>query len=70
MKDTYNDRCYECTDYGKDEKQREHIGHWIFVHPLQENDPGAYICSECKTGDWDVDPAKDKVCKFCRAKMI
>lgn len=54
---------------GKVLKQQEHIGHWIFVHPLQENDPGAYICSECKTGDWDIDPAKDKVCKFCRAKM-
>ena len=20
-------------------KQLEHIGHWIFVHPLQKNDP-------------------------------
>lgn len=51
-------------------KQKEHTGHWIFVHPLQENDPGAYICSECKTGDWDIDPVKDKICKFCGAKMI
>lgn len=25
-------------------KQKEHTGHWIFVHPLQENAPGAYIC--------------------------
>ena len=51
-------------------KQKEHTGHWIFVHPLHENDPGAYVCSECKTGDWDIDPVKDKVGKFCRAKMI
>ena len=50
-------------------KQQEHIGHWIFVHPLQENDSGAYICSECKTGDWDINPVKDTVCKFCGVKM-
>lgn len=44
-------------------------GHWIFVHPLQENDSGAYMCSECRTGDWDIVPVKDKYCKFCRADM-
>ena len=40
-------------------------GHWKFVHPLQEDDPGAYICSECGTGDWKIDPTEDRFCKFC-----
>lgn len=49
--------------------QPQRAGHWIFIHPLQENDSGAYICSECGTGDWDINPVKDKVCKFCGARM-
>lgn len=44
-------------------------GHWILVHPLLENDSGTYMCSECRTGDWDIDPVKDKFCKFCGADM-
>lgn len=43
-------------------------GKWIFVHPLQDNDSGAYMCSVCNTGDWDIKPT-DKYCKFCGAKM-
>lgn len=43
-------------------------GHWISIHPLQDNDSGAYMCSVCNTGDWDIKPT-DKYCKFCGAKM-
>lgn len=43
-------------------------GKWVFVHPLQDNDSGAYMCSVCNTGDWDIKPT-DKYCKFCGAKM-
>ena len=43
-------------------------GRWIFVHPLQDNDSGAYMCSVCKTGDFEIKPT-DKYCKFCGAKM-
>lgn len=39
-------------------------GHWILVHPLQENDNGAYICSNCGRGDWDCDTSYD-YCPFC-----
>ncbi len=44
------------------------MGHWEFVHPLQEDDGGAYMCSECKVGylencgDWIY-------CPNCGAKM-
>lgn len=44
------------------------IGYWIPVHPLQTDDEGAYLCSNCNTGDWDIKPT-DKYCKFCGAKM-
>lgn len=54
---------------GRSLKRQEKIGHWIFIHPLQENDSGAYICSECKTGDWDINLVEDKECKFCGARM-
>lgn len=42
-------------------------GEWIFVHPLQDNDSGAYMCSVCKTGDFEIKPT-DKYCKFCGGK--
>lgn len=55
-----------CKSY---EKQLERkTGHWIFIHPLQEDDQGGYMCSVCKNGDWDIKPT-DKYCKFCGAKM-
>ena len=43
-------------------------GKWIFIHPLQKNDLGAYMCSVCEYGDWDIKPT-DKYCKFCGADM-
>lgn len=45
------------------------MGHWIFVHPLQEDDEGAYCCSVCGNGDWGIDPERDKYCYNCGAKM-
>ena len=44
------------------------IGKWILVHPLQEDDDGAYICSNCEHGDWDCD-TNYKYCPFCGADM-
>ena len=45
-------------------------GYWKLIHPLQENDGGAYCCSICGYGDWDIDPKTDKKCFNCGAKMI
>jgi len=44
-------------------------GHWIFVHPLQEDDTGAYMCSECKVGNFEIDPERDFICPNCGADM-
>lgn len=44
-------------------------GHWIFVHPLQEDDTGAYMCSECKVGNWEIDPESYFFCPNCGADM-
>ena len=44
-------------------------GHWICIHPLQEDDPGAYICSECKLGKWGIDPKSYFFCPNCGADM-
>ena len=41
---------------------------WIKVNPLQDNDGGAFMCSECKTGDYDIEGIED-ICPFCGAKM-
>lgn len=43
-------------------------GKWIPIHPLQEDDDGAYMCSNCEHGDWDCDTSY-KYCPFCGAKM-
>ena len=43
-------------------------GKWIFIHPLQADDGGAYMCSNCQRGDWDIKPT-DKYCKFCGCRM-
>ena len=40
---------------------------WVLVHPLQENDGGAYVCSECRSGDYDCE--RDKYCRWCGAEM-
>jgi len=44
-------------------------GEWIPVHPLQGNDPGAYMCSKCKTGMWEIRPSSYHYCPNCGAKM-
>lgn len=43
-------------------------GKWIRVNPLQENDGGAFMCSICRSGDWDI---KDSYsfCPNCGAEM-
>ena len=44
-------------------------GYWIPVHPLQEDDEGAYMCSCCRVGNWGIDPKVDKYCFNCGADM-
>ena len=44
-------------------------GHWIPVHPIQSDDPGAYMCSKCKTGMWKIRPSAYHYCPNCGAKM-
>lgn len=44
-------------------------GHWVFVHPLQKNDNGAYICSECKVGNWEINPKSYFFCPNCGTDM-
>lgn len=41
---------------------------WIKIHPLQEDDGGAYICSKCKCGNWYIDGSETE-CPFCGAYM-
>lgn len=43
-------------------------GKWIKVYPLGM-DYEAYMCSECKTGDWDVTIGEYKFCPYCGAEM-
>lgn len=43
-------------------------GRWEFVHPLQEDDGGAYMCSECKVGYLE-NPGDWRYCPNCGAKM-
>ena len=44
-------------------------GKWVLIHPLQEDDEGAYICSCCKSGSWEVLPSTWKACPWCGATM-
>lgn len=44
-------------------------GEWIPVHPLQSNDNGAYMCSKCKTGMWEIKPSIYHYCPNCGADM-
>lgn len=44
-------------------------GHWIRVHPLQEDLIEAYMCSECKVGYWEIDPESYFFCPHCGANM-
>ena len=55
-------------DGKKDAQPEQKIGYWIPMHPLQADDEGAYLCSNCNTGDWDIKPT-DKYCKFCGSLM-
>ena len=48
-------------------KQEPKTGRWIKVHPLQENDEGDYMCSECKCGGLVWKPTT--YCPNCGAKM-
>lgn len=43
-------------------------GQWILVHPLQENDEGAYMCSVCHSGDWAIS-SEYEFCPYCGADM-
>ncbi len=47
---------------------QQKVGKWIFVHPLQADDGGAYICSCCEVGDWNL-KGTEKFCPNCGAKM-
>lgn len=44
-------------------------GKWVLAHPLQENDGGAYVCSCCKSGSYEVIPKTWKACPWCTALM-
>lgn len=47
---------------------QQKMGRWIFVHPLQADDVGAYMCSCCEAGDWNL-KGTEKFCPNCGAKM-
>lgn len=59
----------EAVDMAIDALKERKTGKWILTHPLQENDGGAYVCSCCKTGSWEIDPARWKACPWCTALM-
>lgn len=49
-------------------EQEPKTGHWIKVHPLQADDEGAYMCSCCEVGDWNL-KGTENFCPNCGAKM-
>lgn len=51
------------------EQPERKTGIWIHVHPLQSDDHGAYMCSECRTGNWEIDPESYFFCPYCGADM-
>lgn len=53
--------------YTDGKNDRPH-GEWVCVHPLQEDDGGAYMCSVCKTGDWNI-RGNENFCSYCGADM-
>ena len=59
-----------CDDMGEvsDGCHTPKIGHWIKVHPVQADDEGAYMCSCCKVGDWDL-KGTENFCPNCGARM-
>ena len=42
-------------------------GKWVLIHPLQDDDGGAYACSECHSGDYGCE--RNKYCRWCGAEM-
>lgn len=58
VKAIYNSTPYECK-----------TGTWVFTHPIQDDDCGAYMCSCCGVGSWDVNPTTWKACPWCTALM-
>ena len=52
-------------DYMREQRPQ---GEWLCVHPVQEDDGGAYMCSICKTGDWNI-RGNEKYCPYCGAQM-
>lgn len=43
-------------------------GRWIKVHPIQNNDDGDYMCSECRWGGLVYNPTN--YCPNCGVKMV
>ncbi len=42
---------------------------WIRVNPLQEDDGGAFMCSSCRTGNYDIDGTETR-CPYCGEIMV
>lgn len=71
LNSTNGNPCYSCGKYKLTEQPatpQQKIGRWIKVHPLGM-DYEAYMCSECKTGDWSVTVGEYKFCPYCGAEM-
>ena len=43
-------------------------GEWIYDYPLPEDDCGAYMCSVCQIGDFDI-RGNENFCPHCGADM-
>ena len=65
---SFTAKCMNVVEEAKTIEPRKK-GKWIFIHPLQEDDQGAYMCSNCKTGHFDVNPKTWKACPWCMADM-
>jgi hypothetical protein len=50
-------------------KNGRKTGKWVFVHPLQDDDCGGYMCSCCNHGSYSVDAKTWKACPWCTALM-
>ena len=51
------------------EQSERKKGKWISVHPLQSDDPSAYMRSECKIGMWEIMPSMYHYCPNCGSDM-
>ena len=45
--------------------QEQKAGKWIFVHPIQEDDSGGFLCSCCRYGEYK----QSNYCPHCGASM-